>query len=100
MAGALCFHCKGHGSLPGKGTKIPQASQHSQLKNFLIKKERNMLYALSNSIEKKSFQQIMLDQLNILTICTTTHHSQITGLKDSKTTKLNRRQEKNHYKFS
>ena len=58
-----------------------------------------MLYALSNSIEKKSFQQIMLDQLNILTICTTTHHSQ-TGLKDSKTTKLNRRQEKNHYKFS
>ena len=59
-----------------------------------------MLYALSNSIEKKSFQQIMLDQLNILTICTTTHHSQTTGLKDSKTTKLNRRQEKNHYKFS
>ena len=25
-----CFHCRGLGSIPGWGTKIPQAAQHGQ----------------------------------------------------------------------
>ena len=32
------FHCLGWSSVPGQGTKIPQAIQHSQKK----KKERNL----------------------------------------------------------
>ena len=32
------FHCRGWGSIPGRGTKIPQAVQHSQEKK---KKEKN-----------------------------------------------------------
>ena len=26
------FHCRGLGSIPGQGTKIPQAAQHGQKK--------------------------------------------------------------------
>ena len=35
MFGALHFHCRGTGAIPGGGTKIPRAKQHGR-------KKRNM----------------------------------------------------------
>ena len=33
MARTQCFHLGGSGSIPGQGTKIPQAGHYSQKKN-------------------------------------------------------------------
>ena len=32
MADTQCLHCQGLGSIPGQGTKMPQAAQSSQKK--------------------------------------------------------------------
>ena len=36
MIKTLHFHCRGMGSIPGKGTKIPWAKRHGQKKFFLM----------------------------------------------------------------
>ena len=36
VVGILCFHCCGPGSIPGLGTKIPQAAQCSQKTQFSV----------------------------------------------------------------
>ena len=43
------FHCQGLGSIPGQGTKIPQATQLSQKKLKIKKKILN----LKRTFEKK-----------------------------------------------
>ena len=32
MVRTLCFHCQGPGSIPGRGTNIPQATQCGKTK--------------------------------------------------------------------
>ena len=34
-----CFHCRGHGLIPGWGTKIPHVPWYSQINFFLINSE-------------------------------------------------------------
>ena len=44
---APCFHCRGTGSIPGRGTKIPQAEQHGKKK-----KKKKMHKAAGDSEEQ------------------------------------------------
>ena len=62
-----CFHCHGLGSIPGRGTKIPQAAQHNQKKK---KKKKDSFFGNKTVLFKKlpeKDSQVKQDILNFLT---------------------------------
>ena len=50
-----CFHCRGHGSIPGQGTKVPHAARPKKDKN---KNKKNTLRRMKSCLEDLMLSEI------------------------------------------
>ena len=57
MVKTLCFHCSGHGSIPGRGTKIPHDECGQKMEKTETKKKKKLLKKKKKSVTAQHLEE-------------------------------------------